>query len=246
LLVELKARRAKRYWGPVARTTTTFVVGRHHQDAEEPGGLLGLGDVRSMRAINAHLRGLFVAEPEVLFDDQLAGDDVLGDKTLIVIGGPYANRYTRGIWSRTRVTWRFEHADPGTFAIVDTMSGGMRRPERDPDGAVRRDYALIVRMPSPVARRAGRHLFMFAGCYGYGTTAAALCATSDDFLDDDRIVADDGIECLIGVDVSDGVPHAWDVLEVRSLCPPSASRSSRRCPTRSLRRATRAKRRQTA
>lgn len=239
LLVEVKARRAKRYWGPVARRSTVFVVGRHHQDDEEPGGLLGLGDVRTIRAINSHLRELFVAEPDVLFDDQLAGDDVLGDKTVIAIGGPYANRYTRGIWKRTGATWRFQDDHPGTFAVVDTIDGRMRRPERDADGAVRRDYALIIRMPSPVARRAGHHLFLFAGCYGYGTTAAARCATSDEFLDDARIDGADGIECLIGVDVADGVPHAWDLLEVRSLSsPPPSTSSDRRMRARSLRRRT--------
>jgi hypothetical protein len=77
-----------------------------------------------------------------------------------------------------RLSWRFEFGTPENFAIIDRYTDERFAPQQDSNGFLVRDYGLIVRCRSPFgARETNQYVYVFAGCYGYGTQAAVEYAT---------------------------------------------------------------------
>src|SRR4051794_18498295 len=70
--VEVRAWRAKRFWSPILKRDGTIIIGRHERPDWEASGLLGIGDVRAVETLRAHLRALkFSNEPQVIYADEV-------------------------------------------------------------------------------------------------------------------------------------------------------------------------------
>ena len=216
IVAEVKGHHARRFWAPVAKTDTDIVLGRHVHPEWEPSGLLGLGDARALAELRRHLRRLYIAEPEVVYDDQLAGRD-LAHSSLIMLGGPFSNALIRDLWESLELSWRFEYASPDEFAIIDERTGEQHLPQRDDDGNVTRDHGLLVKTRNPAGSDQRFTLFAFCGCFGYGTHAALRYATYDRFLKASLVGGGHDVEALITTTVSSGAPQRVSAIDVRRI-----------------------------
>jgi hypothetical protein len=213
----MRAWRAKRFWAPTAKTSAVIVLGRFDKPEWEPSGLLGVGDVQALTSLNQHLRDLYIETPAIKYDDELRGAD-LGRSTLIILGGPDANKVNGELAEALSTGYRLVHDDRKGIIVVDDLSDAQFAPSYDKEGNVVIDYGIVVRAPNPFgAREKGRYAYSFAGCFGFGTQTAVDCATDHRFLNAELVVAGAPIECLVRATVADSTPRRREIVSIRRL-----------------------------
>ncbi|MEU7810452.1 hypothetical protein AB0B18_28690 [Micromonospora chalcea] len=202
----------------------TVVVGAHDRgelDLWEPSGLVGLGCVRAVVAVQGQLRA-FGFDAPVESAEELVSRELRRD--LVLIGGPDANSVTAAMIQRIRPTLSFGFPAwrKHVVTLVDTTTGVAYRPKYDKRGRVTVDYGLLVRAPNPLADD-GTEVIILAGCWGHGTAAAAE-SLGGKSLHRHKVSTRQPFEALVKVEVLDRHNHAVSVLAVRAL---DASRDSR-------------------
>lgn len=221
---ELRARHAKRFWAPVAKTSTVVILGRLDSAGREPSGLLGLGSMRALTSLNRHLRELYIAEPPALYVDQLQGVD-LGAYTTIVLGGPGANTVFGELSDVLPIGWQFLLDDNSRSGLFDTTSGNWYGTTFNDAGDVICDHGLIVRARNPFgARTHDRHVFAFAGCTGFGTLAAVEYATYSRFLNAPLVADGEPMECIVRATIGNGMHRSIDAVAIRALSDATSAR----------------------
>jgi hypothetical protein len=112
--------------------------------------------MRALNTLRRHFRSLYFDELAIVYDDQLVGQD-LGGRTMITLGGPFANRVYARLAESLSVSFALQSASPEHFGIVDRATGELLTPERNADGSVTRDYGLIIRARNPLGSRQKSH-----------------------------------------------------------------------------------------
>lgn len=223
IVAELKYRRTKRFWRPVARSEPTVVVGTHQLPHWEASSLMSTAEARAIDELRTHLRSLYLPDFTVSFGDELPRGRTLGG-TLLCFGGPDTSVVAARAWRSACTSFVWGDPELHELSIRDEKSGGSFGPEGFGLGEVTRDYALVVKTPNPFAQpESGASALLFAGCLGYGTWAALRFAISDEFVTDSRIIGSDAMECLLAVDVVAGAPQRIELLEVRQLPAPRSA-----------------------
>jgi hypothetical protein len=204
-----RQRRTRRFWGAMASRGIVVVIGTQDPDATgrwEPSGLVGLGDVMALIAIEHELRRIG-CDVRVSAVDALAPDD--RERDLVLLGGPDANALTAAVMERydgrlslTWPDWRV-HA----VSIRDSVTDHLFVPETGRDGAVSMDYGLAARIPNPLANGGRTEVLILAGCWGHGTAGAAEAITDPDFLRHPVVGAHRYFEAVVDVAVHANAAH---------------------------------------
>jgi hypothetical protein len=169
LLGWLRRRRHRRLWrlsnpGDVTicvATSTATDTGRYTRLAT------GIGQVRALAEIHHSLKTAYgeAADPALYMSESMPAEALRKD--VIFVGGAKnsaaAARFIEAVKDQVGAT--FDAEDPNLI-IVD----GKPYPTETIDGAVTRDYALVIATDNPFC--AGRRAFLFAGSHTYGTGAA--------------------------------------------------------------------------
>ncbi|MCR9129745.1 MAG: hypothetical protein NXI12_09495 [Alphaproteobacteria bacterium] len=169
LLSWLRRRRHRRLWrlgnpSDVAicvATSTATDTGRYTRLAT------GIGQVRALAEIHHSLKVAYgdAVDPALYMSESMPAEALRKD--LILIGGAKNNaaaaRFIDAV--KDQVGAAFDAEDPNLI-IVD----GTPYPAETADGAVTRDYAMVIATENPFC--AGRRAFLFAGSHTYGTGAA--------------------------------------------------------------------------
>jgi hypothetical protein len=178
MLTAWRAWRAKRFWAPLVETEARVILGRLHDPEMEPSGLVGIGDVRALASLNHRWGELHVAQWPVLSGNQAAGL-ALGKFTLVVLGGPDMNRVHEELAEALSFRWVITHDPVAGNIVVDTQSQKRYKPTYGDSGELLTDYGIIVCAKNPFASPPNAtRVYVFAGCFGFGTQAAVTHAAS--------------------------------------------------------------------
>ena len=176
-------RRARHFWGGMATRGVTIVIGTQDREALgswEPAGLVGMGDVAGLIAIQRQLQGIG-CQVEVSSVESLAPEDRTRD--LVLLGGPDANDLSRATMDRygQGLSLTFPGAAYHSVALHDETSGKRFVPRRGSNGDLDLDHGLVLRVPNPLSSGGKTEILILAGCWGYGTTGAAQAVCDAEF-----------------------------------------------------------------
>jgi hypothetical protein len=195
---------------------------------------MSVGEMRAIEELRAHFRRLYLPEFEVNFTEDLP-DAKTYDSTLLCLGGPDTSPIAAQTWSAAPTSFKWGEHERHDVSIHDSTSKyPVLKPEGWQDargrrglavrggsrgqGAVTRDYGLVVKMPNPFAQRQPeRGALLFAGCLGYGTWGAVRFSITETFTQHPLVLAEDAVECLLAVDVLGDAPQRIEVMDVRPL-----------------------------
>jgi hypothetical protein len=204
-----RERRARRFWGGMATRGVTVVIGVQDRDALgrwEPSGLVGMGDVAALIAIQRELREIG-CQVRVLPVDSLAPED--RERDLVLLGGPDANELTRA--TMERFEGRLSITVPGSklhnVALRDSVSKKIFAPQHGADGDLVLDYGLVVRTPNPLSNGRRTEVLILAGCWGYGTTGAAEAVCDSEFLQHSVVSKNRYFEAIVRTAVHASAAH---------------------------------------
>ncbi len=210
---------ARRFWKAMGGRRPLIVLGAPDSESLngwEKSGMVGKGDLLALVAIQSQLRrfGFFgrIVEAKELRPQDLRSD-------LILISGPDGNSVTATMLDMLADSLSYEFVqDPanGRSAILDRRYGLLTAPRYDERDDPVNDYGLIIRAANPLAPAAAE-IVIVAGCWGYGTAAAA------DTLGDRRFVRKRKLkhfEVLVETTVVHGAHYNTKVLETREIGAP--------------------------
>lgn len=166
----VRLRHLRNVWKPFLSKKTTYIVlstrpGPHPRSTPR----VSLNEVRAYAAIREVLSSLKVL-PNPIDSDARMQD--LSDANLVVLGGPAANAVAGELWRRLSPKLPFTF-DMNRLSLK--VADREYVPKESTSGALERDYALLVRVASPLDSR--RAALMCLGCHGYGTLGAARVLT---------------------------------------------------------------------
>lgn len=164
----------RKLWLPLAMNSPISVVLSTRQGPDVSSTpRVSLREMKAYLRINNILTSLKIPVDSVDSESDL---NTLADKTLVLLGGPTANKITAIIWSKIATSQPFMLDD-----ATHTISSGTRKyePKKDKDGYWIEDYGLVMRTKDP--RRAEHRLMIIMGCHGFGTFAAASMLTDRAF-----------------------------------------------------------------
>ncbi len=210
--------RAQRFWRHVTDHDPVIAVGI--QDPTSRGwdraGLVGSGDVAALLRIHEGLRALGT-DARVVVADALSADAWGGN--LILIGGPDANQLTAEMMARIdeSLSFVFPKWQQHYVFLMDKVTRRMIGPDHSADGkVVKVDYGLIVRTQNPLGTN-DTEIIILAGCWGYGTEAAAKMLATKTFYRHPLVRSKRPFEILIRTTIAGDVPQAVQLVEARSL-----------------------------
>jgi hypothetical protein len=207
------------FWAAMGSRGPTIVVGiqdRAATESWERSGLIGLGCVRALVHVQRQLWSNG-------FECQFVGVEdlppVRWDEDLILLGGPDVNLLTAEFMTRLgpRSSFTFPHWRRHEVSIFDKRRSTYISPRLESDSLV--DYGLIIRSPNPLAF-GDSEVLILAGCWGFGTAAAAMALASRSFRENPVCASGAPFEALIRTTVVGGAPHSVVVVEARPLDPP--------------------------
>lgn len=173
----LRLLRARRFWKAMGSRKPLIVLGAPDWEPInrwEPTGMVGKGDIIALVEIDAQLRELGFAG-KIVESKELKSDDLRSD--LVLIGGPDGNKVTATMMARLEgvISYGFTRDPEVGNAVHDRTSGTTVKPTyarpSDPSSALTSDLGLIIRAANPLAPKS--EIVILAGCWGYGTAAAA-------------------------------------------------------------------------
>ncbi|WP_410633464.1 hypothetical protein [Amycolatopsis sp. cmx-4-83] len=171
----LRLLRARRFWKAMGSRKPLLVLGA--PDFEpitryEPTGMVGKGDILALVEIESQLRELGF-KGRIVESKELNSQDMRSD--LVLIGGPDGNSVTATMMGNLggAISYEFKW-EPGVGpAVHDRLSGTAAAvPRYDKAGDPASDFGLIIRTVNPLAPETAE-IVILAGCWGYGTAAAA-------------------------------------------------------------------------
>lgn len=202
-----RSRRARGVWKPFVTRSATLVVSRFDDFGSfEPSGLVGWGDAVAASMVQTHLATLGGRVPEVVYPKQIGPAE--RSSNLVLIGGPDANQVTHQVVNRLETSIKFGNIAAREVTIADEVSGRVYAPtiqQRDAiyEGVTGTDYGVIIGRPNPF--QGASFVLILAGCFGFGTIAAArVVASSSSSLPEMQLSRSARLECIVKADVLDG------------------------------------------
>jgi hypothetical protein len=213
--------RARHFWRAMLSEELAVVLGSHSEPATvawERSGLLGLGDVEALISIQQQLAPLG-GRCRVVPVGQLRAER---RSNVVLVGGPDMNPLTAEVFDRLgqRAGFGFPDWRRHSVQIEDAWTHTEYLPQMDDRGGMLTDYGLIIRMRNPyLAQDDGqrRDVIVLAGCWGFGTAAAAEALRARQFLSDPLVRVGAEFECLVRANIAGNTLQSVDVLQVRRL-----------------------------
>jgi len=227
------------FWTNLGPRSVFLVVGiqdRKATEGWERSGLVGVGCVKALvliqrQLLSAGLSGEFVTAEE-LPPARWGGD-------LVLIGGPDTNGVTAEMLNQLDgcLSFAFPRWSSHNVGLFDRLLSTQILPESDAQGEVVIDYGLIVCARNPLANDDAK-VVVLAGCWGYGTAAAATVLGSKMLYESDVCRSGQPFEALVRTVVLQKTHHAASIVDVRPLDAFTAeqrvSRSQRASPSTGL------------
>lgn len=183
----LKLLRARRFWRSLCSRTPLIVIGA--PDLEplnkwEKSGMVGKGDIIALVDIQNQLRELGFEGKIVESKELNSGDH---RKDLVLIGGPDGNSVTATMMREIDrvLSYEFTWNSGVGNVVIDRTTGSTSAPQYDESGDPTSDYGLIIRSVNPLAPKKAE-IVILAGCWGFGTAAAAELLRDRKFLRQQR------------------------------------------------------------
>jgi hypothetical protein len=213
----LRLFRARRFWRAMGSRRPFIVLGAPDEEALsewEKTGMVGKGDILALVEVESQLRRLGFTG-QIVEAKELPPHDLKSD--LVLIGGPDGNAVTKIMLNELDgvLSFGFGEVRPGQATPILDRRGGELAPEHDlKTGDPVDDYGLIIRTANPLAPD-DAELVVLAGCWGYGTAAAA------EMLDEPKLLRRRGrskrFEAVIKTCVVQGVYCKTEVHDVREI-----------------------------
>ncbi|MEU7790227.1 hypothetical protein [Amycolatopsis sp. NPDC049159] len=214
----VKLFRARRFWRAMGSRQPFIVLGAPDAEALrrwEKTGMVGKGDILALVEVESQLRRLGFTG-RIIEAKELPPHDLMSD--LVLIGGPDGNTVTKTMLKALgdRISYGFGEARPDQATpLRDNRAGEEFSPAPDPDtGDPVEDYGLIVRSANPLAPGSAE-IVILAGCWGYGTAAAA------EMLDESKLLRrwprSGKFEAVVKTSVVQGVYCKTEVQDVRAI-----------------------------
>jgi len=154
-------------WGQLeTRRRVSVVVSTRPGPHPRSTPRVSLNEMQAFVTISETLRDL--GSGVIAVDGDCRLKDISGE-SLVLLGGPAANKVTADVWQRiqTRLPLTF---DVNKFSL--SVSDRVYAPQEDVTGRLSKDYALLARVSDAVG--AGQQVFLCCGCHGFGTLGAAM------------------------------------------------------------------------
>jgi hypothetical protein len=172
----------------------------------------GVGQVRALSDITHSLKQAYGedADPTVYMSESMPAEAVRCD--LVLVGGSKNNTVTRRFLDAVfdDVGLRFD-PDDENIIVLD----GVRYETLVSNGAVQKDYALVLVTDNPFCN--GRRVFLFAGSHTYGTGAAGRLLRED--LIEERFFLPRRFLCLAEITVDQHLDLTMKTVLFRPLKP---------------------------
>ncbi|MBE8517221.1 hypothetical protein ILP97_06810 [Amycolatopsis sp. H6(2020)] len=214
----LRLLRARRFWKAMGSREPFIVMGAPDWEplsSWEKSGLVGKGDMLALVEIESQLRRLGFAG-KIVESKELNSRELRSD--LILIGGPDGNTATKEIMERLDGETSYVFAGDAP-AVLHKGSDETAAPQYNKSGDPTNDYGLIIRAANPLAPDTAE-VVILAGCWGFGTAAAAEKLSDRKFLRDQRKFK--YFEALVETTVVRGSHYNTRVRTLRELTPLSA------------------------
>ena len=213
----IRVRRARRFWKFATESAPVVVIGTQDQKALkgwEHSGLVGLGDIDALLSIQTYFRDLGISAP-IGAAQNLPTED--WRKNLVLIGGPDANSLTSAIIRRIEdsLSFIFPLWQLHVVNIIDKLGRHTIVPEHGPGGELTSDFGVIVYAANPLASNS--NVLIVAGCWGYGSAAAAEMLSDKAFLRHPVCSSGKPFEALVQTTVAGGRHHQPRLVDARLL-----------------------------
>ncbi|MFJ1765164.1 hypothetical protein ACIOD2_32900 [Amycolatopsis sp. NPDC088138] len=182
----------------------------------EKSGMVGMGDIQALVEIESQLRRLgfsgTIVESKELTPQELKRD-------LVLIGGPDGNSVTATMMGRMNGASSYAFAmdlGPDAGAVYDKRSSREITPKYDDLGNPMNDFGLIIRAANPLAPDTAE-IVILAGCWGFGTAAAAEKLGDQKFLR--QLKKSRHFEVLVETTVEHGAHYNTKVRDTRTITP---------------------------
>jgi hypothetical protein len=179
----------------------------------DPAGLVGAGDALGMAVLQAAFR----ASPTVKVETAIIPRSyahlarlISENFVFISVGGPDGNQLTRSVMDQVYTTFVFEG-----LTIFDRTTINHYTPTVDYNTLSGKDWGIILSLPHPQYGPGGRAVIV-AGCYGFGSQAAAMVMAGIEEYKELWAIAEHGcFEGLIEVPIKNGQIEAPKVVTCR-------------------------------
>lgn len=189
------------FWKPFFQTRTTIVIGTYYTErfrAWEASTLMGTGDALALGKIMGTLNNIGIKNIDVVPTYNFTGDRY--QDNLILIGGPDANKLTRETYDKLNTKLRFGNPDRNEIALFDTSKGETYVPKYNSNSQVVGDYGFAFKTQNPYNQET--NAIILAGCFGFGTCAAAQIFESEKLLEKiEGFENEHGFEVLVYSDI---------------------------------------------
>lgn len=164
----LRRHPARKFWGDFIKSSD-IIVSSPPDNYDETSLHTGFSDLKAAAKVAALLSH---------FTDQQEGIKLIEanyihgslSKNIVLIGGPITNSITQRVMDDASIPFSFEN-----HHLINKKKHKEYKPRLDESGKVIEDYAFILKLKNLFDERYG--LIILAGCYGYGTYAAAKAVT---------------------------------------------------------------------
>ncbi|WP_439382321.1 hypothetical protein [Amycolatopsis lexingtonensis] len=213
----LRLLRARRFWKAMGSRKPFIVLGAPDWEplrTWEKSGMVGKGDILALVEIETQLRELGF-KGRIVESRELNPRDLRSD--LVLIGGPDGNSVTATMMGNLgeAISYEFKWDPEVGPAVHDRQSGtAAATPRYDAAGDPVSDFGLIIRAVNPLAPETAE-IVILAGCWGYGTAAAAEKLRDRKFLRRQR--KSKHFEALVETTVVRGAHYNAKVKDTRDL-----------------------------
>lgn len=210
--------RARRFWKSMGSRKPLLVLGAPDWEplsSWEKSGMVGKGDILALVEIESQLRQLGFAGT-IIESKELKSQDLRSN--LILIGGPDGNSATAMMMEELdrEVSYEFIEDSGRGSAVRNKRSDVAATPRYNKEGDPTTDYGLIIRVANPLAPDTAE-IVILAGCWGYGTAAAAEKLSDRKFLRKQR--KSKHFEALVETTVVRGAHFNTKVREIQEIAP---------------------------
>lgn len=189
------------FWKSFFQTKTTVVIGTFYAEkfrAWEASTLMGTGDALALGKIIGTLNNVGIKNIDVIPTYNFSGDRY--QDNLILIGGPDANKLTREVFDRLATNFRFGNPDKNEIALFDFNKHESYIPKYNSTGQVIGDYGFAFKSQNPF--NPDTNIIILAGCFGFGTCAAAQLFENEKLLEKiEGFEEEQGFEVLVYSDI---------------------------------------------
>jgi hypothetical protein len=216
VLKRVRLLRARKFWKAMGGRKPLLVLGAPNVEpfsTWEKSGMVGRGDILALVEIESQLRRLGFAGT-LVESKEIKSKDLRSD--LILIGGPDWNSVTARMLGRLdgEISYAFVRDSELGVGVKNEKSGKSVVPQYDDKGDPTSDFGLIIRAANPLAPETAE-IVILAGCWGYGTAAAAEKLNDRKFLRRQRKAR--YFEALVETTVVLGAHYNTKVIETREL-----------------------------